>query len=262
MRRALVVVTILLAASIAFSLAGSAALALAPAIAGRVGHLLPWLMRVPTWIYSVCLPLAVLLAAWPLLGARRALLALACGAGVGAAAELLGTTTGFPFGAYAYTDFLGAKILGRVPWAIPASWFAAAMLSFLLATRAGWRGPRRVAAVAVSMVLWDVGLDPAMSAAFPVWSWLEDGSYYGMPLVNWAGWFGTSLIIGAAFERIAGDMQAVRDAWPARIWLLNGAFALGLCAGAGLWPAVAIGAVALVTPPWIATRVAAGRPAS
>ena len=254
MRRALVVVFAVLAASIAFSLAGSTALTLAPEVAGRVGLWLPLLMRVPTWIYSAALPAAVLLAVWPSLGARRALLAAGCIIVLGAAAELLGTSTGVPFGAYAYTDFLGAKILGRVPYAIPPSWFAASMLSFLFASRAGLRGASRIAGVAVSMVLWDVALDPAMSAAFPVWEWRQPGLYYGMPLINWAGWFVTALIIGAALERICGDAAPDAGAWPARIWLVNGAFAIGLCLRAGMWPAALIGAVAVTLPPLLSRR--------
>ena len=46
--------------------------------------------------------------------------------------ELLGTGTGFPFGAYSYTGFLGYKIAGHVPYSIPLSWFYMGFSSFLL----------------------------------------------------------------------------------------------------------------------------------
>ncbi|MEH2006057.1 carotenoid biosynthesis protein, partial [Nostoc sp.] len=37
--------------------------------------------------------------------------------------ELLGTSTGFPFGDYSYLSGLGYKIAGLVPFTIPLSWF-------------------------------------------------------------------------------------------------------------------------------------------
>jgi Predicted membrane protein len=37
--------------------------------------------------------------------------------------ELLGTSTGFPFGHYQYLSGLGYKIAGLVPFTIPLSWF-------------------------------------------------------------------------------------------------------------------------------------------
>ena len=48
-------------------------------------------------------------------------------------AELMGTSTGFPFGAYHYTTGLGYKIAGLVPFTIPLSWFYLGLSSFLIA---------------------------------------------------------------------------------------------------------------------------------
>ena len=50
--------------------------------------------------------------------------------------ELLGTSTGFPFGHYSYLSGLGYKIAGLVPFTIPLSWFYVGCVSYLLA-RAG-----------------------------------------------------------------------------------------------------------------------------
>src|SRR5262249_35109879 len=55
------------------------------------------------------------------LGPRRTLIFFACATVISAAAELTGTKTGWPFGGYEYTNFLGPKLLGRVPAAIPLS---------------------------------------------------------------------------------------------------------------------------------------------
>jgi uncharacterized membrane protein len=43
-----------------------------------------------------------------------------------------------------------------------------------------------------------------MSAAFPFWSWHQGGEYYGMPLVNWAGWMLTGLVLATAAVATAG----------------------------------------------------------
>ena len=42
--------------------------------------------------------------------------------------ELLGTSTGFPFGDYAYLYGLGYKVAGLVPFTIPLSWFYICLL--------------------------------------------------------------------------------------------------------------------------------------
>ena len=57
------------------------------------------------------------------LGVRRTALFFVAATAISACAELTGTKTGWPFGGYEYTDFLGPKLLGRVPVAVPLSWF-------------------------------------------------------------------------------------------------------------------------------------------
>jgi uncharacterized membrane protein len=66
--------------------------------------------------------LAALLHSSGRLGARRSVLAFGLGTLVSLAGELLGTSTGFPFGGYAYTTLLGYRILNLVPFPIPISW--------------------------------------------------------------------------------------------------------------------------------------------
>jgi len=244
----------LFAGSVVFSLGGMTALAVAPDVAVRVGPVLPHLMRWPTWAYSAALPASVFLLFLPVLGWRQSLVMAAWGTLVGAAAELVGTATGFPFGAYSYSDFLGVKIAGRVPYAIPPSWYAAALLSFALASVSAHRRGARIALGALYMVLWDVALDPAMSAGFPIWQWHEAGRFYGMPLGNWLGWFATALVIMAGFEAVRRGRPLAVTRWAAVVWSVNGLFALGLSARAGLWPAVLIGAAALAVPPLVALR--------
>jgi putative membrane protein len=108
------------------------------------------------------------------LGWRRTLIFFALGTILPLSAELLGTSTGWPFGGYAYTDGLGAKIAGRVPYSVPLSWFYMGFASYLLAcvitgTRQGRRTWLAIGLGAWLLMAWDLVLDPAMaSAAMPI----------------------------------------------------------------------------------------------
>ncbi len=237
------------AASIAFSLAGMTLMRVAPAAVGWAGPWLPWLMRVPTWVYMLTLPALAFVIYFDGLGWRRSIFFLLWGSFVGLMAELTGTGTGYPFGPYAYTEFLNPKILDHVPYLIPLSWYAVAIVSLDLAARLGIGRPQRIVVGALYMVLWDVALDPAMGAGFPVWRWETEGFFYGMPALNWVGWFATSLVIMWGFE-IMGDFRplAVPSRWTVPLWLVNGAFAIGICVVTGLWGAVLIGSLAVLIP--------------
>ncbi|NJK38198.1 MAG: carotenoid biosynthesis protein [Oscillatoriales cyanobacterium RM2_1_1] len=123
--------------------------------------------------------------------------------GLSLSSELLGTSTGFPFGHYEYLSGLGYKIAGLVPFTIPLSWFYMGLSCYLLA-RAGVRLTvhstwlRQIAALLIGAVLltaWDLVLDPAMSQApARFWQFQEVGEFFGMPYRNLLGWVGTGLI--------------------------------------------------------------------
>ena len=57
------------------------------------------------------------------LGRKTAIWVFIASFGISLSSELLGTSTGLPFGPYSYTNQLGFKILGLVPFNIPTSWF-------------------------------------------------------------------------------------------------------------------------------------------
>jgi len=236
------------AGSIVFSLGGMTLLRLVPSSAAQAGALLPWLMKVPTWLYMVSLPALVFTLYLPRTGWRRSALAVIWGSFVGMMAELIGTGTGFPFGEYAYTAFLNPKIMGDVPWFIPPSWYAVSMISLDLAGRLGLSKSARLGTAALFMVLWDVGLDPAMGAGFPIWEWRVEGFFYSMPAINWVGWFVTALLIVWGFEDLVGISLGRSTSWTVGVWLLNGLLPVGICVIAGLGTAVLAGGVALLIP--------------
>ena len=133
-------------------------------------------------------------------------------------AEHIGTGYGFPFSGYRYTQMLGPRLLDRVPWLIPISWFLMSAPSWILARRA-FRGPgRRAQKILFAtwlLVLWDLALDPAMSLATNYWIWETPGAFYGMPWVNVAGWFGTGLVLMTALS-LLDDRSAWSEAIPTR----------------------------------------------
>jgi carotene biosynthesis associated membrane protein len=195
------------------------------------------------------------------LGVRRTLVFFVAATVISASAELTGTKTGWPFGGYEYTDFLGPKLLGRVPAAIPLSWFYMGFASFVLAdaiaVRRRWRNRALWSVVLGAWLLtaWDLVLDPSMAAPqmqyVHFWIWHESGPYFGMPLRNLAGWFGTGLLFIAA-ARILWNERGARGAPPAAlpftVYALNVVWSMVLSVSAGMWP-TALAAIALALVP-------------
>jgi uncharacterized membrane protein len=112
--------------------------------------------------------------------------------------EAIGVATGLVFGAYHYTDQLGPKLLGVPPMiqvGYLATGYAAAMMGriilSLLRPVTGWAILAASLAGAVIMVSWDVAMDPYQSTVAGDWIWHDGGGYFGVPLHNYAGWFGT-----------------------------------------------------------------------
>ena len=238
--RVFLVALALFVGSVVFSLAGAALLNFFPVqaatalgvIADVTGLTLTDLIKIPTWVNMAMLPVIAFALYLPELGWPKSLAFLAVGCVVGAAAELVGTQTGFPFGPYSYGDFLGAKIAGHVPWLIPPSWYAISIVSLDLGRRLGLGRAGRVGAVALFMVLWDVALDPAMNHAFPFWKYDVGGVFFGMPLVNWAGWALTSALIAVGYEALGGLEAAPGrfvGVWAPRFYAVNSLFSVGVC---------------------------------
>jgi putative membrane protein len=200
-------------------------------------------------------------------GWRRTLLFFVAATVISAAAELTGTKTGWPFGGYAYLDFLGPKLLGRVPFPIPLAWFFMAFASFVLAdtiaVASRWRR-RTLGAIVLAtwlLVAWDLVLDPSMAAPqlqyVHFWTWHEHGAYFGMPLRNLAGWFGT----GLAFIALGRWSWNERDAplgppaLPFVVYATNVVWSMVLAVAAGMWPAALIALVVSLAPAAFALRV-------
>ncbi len=134
-------------------------------------------------------------------GWRRALFLFGSGALISLIAEALGASTGILFGNYSYTDQLGYKLFGLVPWLIPIAWCSMLYLAWHVA----WgsvkpHAPRlisqalHITTAALAITAWDLSLDPRM-VQDGYWVWHQGGPYFGIPISNYVGWFVTALVI-------------------------------------------------------------------
>lgn len=121
------------------------------------------------------------------------------------AVELLGSRTGVPFGAYHYTALLQPQLLG-VPLLVPLAWFMLLPVAWGVAARI--LGPRArplplALLAAAAFTAWDLYLDPQM-VAWGYWVWEQPGAYFGIPLVNYAGWFLAAFLLTLLARPLAG----------------------------------------------------------
>jgi len=175
--------------------------------------------------------------------------------------ELLGTSTGFPFGHYRYLSGLGYKIAGLVPFTIPLSWFYLGFSAYIIArvglsTLAIPQWLQNLGSIAIGAVLltsWDFVLDPAMSqTTIPFWIWEQPGAFFGMPYENFAGWFGT----GCVFMTVATLIWQVQPVklpsqdltLPFVMYLGNFGFATVMSIGAGIYPPIFLGLLTGILP--------------
>jgi uncharacterized membrane protein len=219
----------------------------------------PWGITVFRFGVRVAGPAYILLGAAAMAGGgiqaggwRRTAVFFAAAVGISLGAELLGTTTGWPFGPYSYTTGLGPKVLGRVPAVIPLSWFSMGLASYLIARRLLGDARTRLAGLAPALLgacllgTWDLVLDPAMaSSTLPIrfWVWYRPGPYLGMPLQNLLGWF----VTGLAYMAIGGlpwreSDQKDSSPLPGIVYAANLGFAAAICAAEGLWVPLGLGA--------------------
>ncbi len=129
--------------------------------------------------------------------------------------EFNGSQTGIPFGKYHYTDILQPQI-GGVPLIIPVAWLMMLPVSWgvaaaILRGGEGKEKGQQNHAKAISshyalkfsllsglaMTAWDLFLDPQM-VGWGYWVWDQPGSYFGIPLVNFVGWWVCSALITRA----------------------------------------------------------------
>lgn len=178
------------------------------------------------WTAPVFLLLATVIV---LLATRRAELRdVAVIALVGFAAEYIGVTTGIIFGRYHYTGALGPTILG-VPVVMTCAW----TLLVVYVRQIVRLTPFSHVASAIVGALWmtaiDLVIDPLAAGRLAYWRWAEPGSYYGIPLHNFAGWLVVSgLILVVLPGRASVSGATIATGWSIVLFFTVIALATGL----------------------------------
>jgi uncharacterized membrane protein len=149
-----------------------------------------------------------------LLGYRSARTLMGLALGLGWFAEQMGSSHGWFFGRYTYTEVLGPR-LGDVPLAIPLMWFALALIGYVMASLMLWRRPVHahpgfrgglLTAWLAAMVItaFDLGADPYFVFVLKAWIMQKtDGGWFGETLQGFAGWMAVSLLIVGSFQALA-----------------------------------------------------------
>lgn len=214
--------------------------------------------------------------AWAI-GLQRALVVLAVSFVVSLTSELAGTSTGFPFGVYGYTQQLGYLIAGRVPFNIPASWFYMLVASIAICGRLlpikddGLSKWWWAFVAAIVLTAWDVSMDPAMVGTLH-WLWhVPDLSthsafvqfigtpiFFGMPLTNWLGWILTGTVVARIMLALVPPSEWAARVSPSRFPLVlygvNGLLPIAICFRRDMALAGVLGLLAMGIPLLLALR--------
>jgi uncharacterized membrane protein len=145
-----------------------------------------------------------------LLGQRSAWTLAALAIALGWFAEEMGSTRGWFFGHYTYTEVLGPR-LGSVPIVIPLMWFGLTHIGLLMASLLLWRTPVPPAdgwktgalaafLAALLVTAFDLAADPYFVYQLQAWVMKEtDGDWFGETMWGFAGWMTVSFTIVSLF---------------------------------------------------------------
>lgn len=159
-----------------------------------------------------------------LLGARPALQFVAIAVCFGWFAEQMGSSRGWFFGQYTYTDVLGAR-LGDVPLIIPLMWFSLTYACYVITNLIVWQSPVEGATglghaamlsfvAAMIVTAFDLGADPYMVYTLKAWIMTKtDGAWFGETVQGFLGWVFVSFVIIFGF-RLSVRTLALRPASP------------------------------------------------
>jgi uncharacterized membrane protein len=129
---------------------------------------------------------------------------------IGWFAEQMGSSRGWFFGRYTYTDVLGTQ-LGNVPLVIPLMWFSLCHVGLVMANlilhQSPFSCPRNIAAAAFAALIaamivtaFDLGADPYFVFVLKAWVMQKtDGAWFGETVQGFAGWMLIGFIIGFLF---------------------------------------------------------------
>ncbi len=126
---------------------------------------------------------------------------------VGNLIENVGVMTGFPFGRYYFVELMGPKLF-HVPVLLGLAYIGMAYVSWtvaraILSNFGGAAAEVPIVALPLAasfvMVAWDLAQDPVWATVLHGWTWRDGGPWFGVPISNYLGWFGTVFTIYLLF---------------------------------------------------------------
>jgi uncharacterized membrane protein len=127
--------------------------------------------------------------------------------GIGTFFESLSLRTGFPFGHYFFTGLMGPQLL-RLPVLLALAYVGMCYLSWIVALLIlGYQNKplsgRQIVLLPLIagfvMVAWDLAMDPVWANIDHAWVWKSGGSYFGVPVSNFLGWYLTVYVFYQLF---------------------------------------------------------------
>ncbi|MBI4026428.1 MAG: carotenoid biosynthesis protein [Verrucomicrobia bacterium] len=144
--------------------------------------------------------------------ARKSLQALFTILAGGAIAVMIGLLSGYPFGACMFTEKLGPRLFGLMPWIMPVCWLIAVINAYVVCSvlvMSRLSQPSQDSQVllalltAVTVTVMDMNYEPVAASVKQYIHWQEwDRAYYGVPRLNFFGWFTVSLILASILSHI------------------------------------------------------------
>jgi len=120
--------------------------------------------------------------------------------------EALSIHTGLPFGVHFHYTVESFSLFG-VPLIIIFAYFGTGYFSWMLSHVFTGQFSKKLEGkwifvvpliAAFILVMWDLGLDPILSTVLSLWVWESPGPYFGVPILNFVGWF----VIGFIFYQL------------------------------------------------------------
>jgi|DewCreStandDraft_4_1066084.scaffolds.fasta_scaffold02581_23 putative membrane protein len=108
--------------------------------------------------------------------------------------EVTGVHTGLPFGSYEYLDTVKPSVAG-VPLPMISAWIV--LPAFVIQLFSEWKvdGIKKILSSALCLTFIDLLIDPVAVGPMKFWRWENPGIYYGIPFINFIGWFVVSIIV-------------------------------------------------------------------
>ncbi|HMF65954.1 MAG TPA: carotenoid biosynthesis protein [Edaphobacter sp.] len=147
--------------------------------------------------------------------------------GIGSFFESISLRTGFPFGHYSFTDRMGPKAF-QLPILLALAYVGMGYLSWVVSLvglkyQNGPLSGRRLFTLPLVasfvMTAWDLTMDPVWANIDRAWVWKDGGTYLGVPVSNFLGWFFTAYCFYQLFTLYVRNRPVVYGASP-QFWNL------------------------------------------